>query len=114
MSTFKWITVLAVGILLLAVRTNPDAELPQPLAQDDEKLIVFTQEKDEHFRSTSLPKVRDWASAEGLELLELNATDGTPADITATPAIVFQNQQGRALYASRYAELGTIKNFVRT
>ncbi|MEL6970854.1 MAG: YceI family protein, partial [Bacteroidota bacterium] len=65
-------------------------------------------------RNTSLPKVRDWASAEGLELIELNAADGTPADITATPAIVFQNQQGRSLYASRYAELGTIKNFVRT
>ncbi|MEL7425401.1 MAG: YceI family protein [Bacteroidota bacterium] len=114
MSTFKWISILALGILLLAARTNPNTELPQPLTLEGEKLIVFSQERDEHFRNTSLPKIRDWASAEGLELVELNAADGTPADITATPAIVFQNQQGRALYASRYAELGTIKNFVRT
>ncbi len=115
MSTLKWIILVAGGLLLFAVRIDStDEQQVVPLAQEGEKIILFTQEADEHFRTTCLPKVRDWAAAEGLEFIALDAAAGIPSEITATPAIVFQNQQGRALYASRYSELGTIKNFVRT
>jgi len=46
--------------------------------------------------------------------VEQDVRQGVPAEITATPTIVFQNTRGRAIYASRYTELNTIKNFVRT
>ena len=115
MSLLKWSVVLAAGVLLLAVRAIPSEEIGLPqYASEDEKLIIFQQDADEHFQTTCLPQIREWAKAEGIALIERNAKEGVPADITATPAIVFQNQKGRALYASRYAELGTIKNFVRT
>lgn len=106
---------LLVSVLFLAIRVNPSEQSgSSAFTGPDEKLVVFTQAGDEHFLQSSLPLLREWAKAEGLELLEVSSENGVPAEITGTPAIVFQNKNGRAIYASRYAELGTIKNFVRT
>lgn len=47
-------------------------------------------------------------------MLEKNATEGLPSELTSTPALVFQNEKGRSIYAARYAEFSTIENFIRT
>ena len=43
-----------------------------------------------------------------------NATEGLPLELTSTPALIFQNEKGRSIYAARYAEFSTIENFIRT
>ncbi len=115
MNRLSFFLILMVAALGFAARISPESTtLSKPLALTGEKLIVFTQEQDQHFRSSCLPRLQEWTKMEGIELIERSAAEGVPTEITATPAIVFQNDRGRAIYASRYAELGTIKNFVRT
>jgi polyisoprenoid-binding protein YceI len=98
-----------------ALRSLPAAAAqPTGGSSPDEQLLLFLQPQDEHFRTTCLPQLQAWARQEKLTLVEQDLRQGVPAEITATPAIVFQNARGRAMYASRYAELSTIKNFVRT
>ena len=82
--------------------------------QAEEVMVVFTQPGDAHFRTGTLPLLRDFAAQNDMLFLEREARLGLPEEITTTPAIVYQNQRGRSIYASRYAELSTIKNFVRT
>ncbi|MEL7219821.1 MAG: YceI family protein [Bacteroidota bacterium] len=107
--------LVVVSVFLLAIRISPTAENELVnLTTADEKLLIFTQVQDQHFLENSLPQIKEWAEQENIELLEMDIQQGVPATITATPAVVFVNQSGNAIYASRYAELGTIKNFVRT
>lgn len=107
--------LLIVSTLLLAIRISPIiADEQVTLARADEKLLILPQAQDQHFLENSLPQIKDWAEQEKIELIEMDIQQGVPATITATPALVFVNQSGNAIYTSRYAELGTIKNFVRT
>lgn len=115
MQRLNFILLAFLAVLVLSLRISPETVSNQPSELNaGEKLIVFTQENDQHFRENCLPRLQEWAAMEGIELIERSAAEGVPAEITATPAIVFQNGNGRAIYASRYAEFGTIKNFVRT
>ncbi|MEM9887358.1 MAG: YceI family protein [Bacteroidota bacterium] len=83
-------------------------------ASTEEMLVVFTQVSDQHFNKTTLPKIRAYALEKGIELIEKEPEDGVPENITTTPSIIYQNAKGRSIYASRYAEFSTIKNFIRT
>lgn len=99
----------------LTMRSTPWELEPSLVSTgENEQLIIVTQASDKHFRDNCLPKLREWAAMEGIKIRQLEPTAGLPEKITATPAVLFQNLKGRAVYASRYAELGTIKNFVRT
>ncbi|MEO0776328.1 MAG: YceI family protein [Bacteroidota bacterium] len=96
----------------------PEREAPpSPPTSIDEaaSLIVFSQsERDRFFLQQSLPEIRQLAQQLGIAIEERQAVDGLPAELTSTPAIVFQNYRGRSLYAGRYTEISTIKNFIRT
>ncbi|MEM1215928.1 MAG: YceI family protein [Bacteroidota bacterium] len=106
--------LLSVIALVLTARVVPDTIDNRVPASGDETLLLFLQNNDEHFRNTTLPELEKWTKAEGIHLRVLDAAEGVPAGITATPAIVFANERGRAIYASRYTEWNTIRNFVRT
>ncbi|MEN0046115.1 MAG: hypothetical protein AAF806_03540 [Bacteroidota bacterium] len=82
--------------------------------QAQESLVIFTQASDTHFIETALSEIKDFANENGIEVIEKDAAMGMPAEITTTPAIIYQNARGRSIYSSRYAELSTIKNFIRT
>ncbi|MEM9849973.1 MAG: hypothetical protein AAF847_18935, partial [Bacteroidota bacterium] len=87
---------------------------PNLWANSDEMLIIFTQASDQHFKTIALPDIRAYALEKGIRLVEKSATEGVPENITTTPAIIYQNAKGRSIYASRYAEFSTIRNFIRT
>jgi hypothetical protein len=111
-----WLYFLSLLVFVgcLAMRSTPLDKPSFTSVGEGEQLIVITQADDDHFRNNCLPQLTAWAAAEGIDIRQLDPTVGLPEEITATPAILFQNSKGRAVYASRYAELGTIKNFVRT
>ena len=88
--------------------------LSQVLLAQEQQLIVFYQETDQHFLENTLPKVQAYALEKGIELVKREVEQGLPAEITATPAIIYQNAKGRSIYASRYMEFSTIENFIRT
>ena len=113
MKALVYISLSSLCLLFLAIRLMPTTPLPPPRAAD-EKLLVVLQEADQHFKTSCLPALQEWCSTEGIELKMIDAATGSPSELTATPAIVYQNERGRAVYASRYSEFGTIKNFVRT
>lgn len=103
--------LLALGYMPRLHRLEPAAALaPDP----SETLLVFTQPADTHFVRTCLPQLRSWAAAQGIRLDERMAAQGVPAELTATPAVVYYNQRGRSIYAGRYAEFNTLTHFVRT
>lgn len=85
------------------------------LCASDAQIIVFVQTtSDQHFIETTLPKIRSFSAEQGIELVECDAANGIPEEITSTPAIIFQNASGRSIYAARYATFSTIENFIRT
>ncbi|MEY4902333.1 MAG: hypothetical protein RLZZ292_148 [Bacteroidota bacterium] len=83
---------------------------PETTAQ----LIVFYQPENKLFINETLPKIKKYAAEKKITVIEKNAADGLPEEITSTPALVFQNGKGRSIYAARYAEFSTIENFIRT
>lgn len=80
-----------------------------------ERLLVYYQaEEDLYFAKQTLPALKVFAEKEELELIITDQIDtGLPEEITMTPAIVFQNTIGTAVYAGRYTEFSSIRNFVR-
>ena len=84
------------------------------LGAEQQELILFLQETDQHFAENALPKIRSYAAEKNLKLIERQVEEGVPSTITTTPAIVFQNSRGRSIYSSRYAEWNTLLNFIRT
>ncbi len=82
--------------------------------QAQQQLIVFYQDTDQLFLESTLPKLRNLATEKGFELLEKTITAGVPAEVTSTPAIVYQNYRGRSIYAARYTQFSSIENFIRT
>lgn len=82
------------------------------------QLIVFTQQKDhavmKNFDAEWLPKIKELAAEQEIELVLKDVTRGAPEMITFTPAIVYQNHLGRSLYIGRYTLVDKIKTFIRT
>ena len=83
-------------------------------AQSGQLIVFVQQDRDTFFVNNYLNEVIEIAKETNCEFILRNAAQGVPRDITTTPAIVFQNHLGRSLYAARYAELNTIRNFIRT
>ncbi|MEN0002563.1 MAG: YceI family protein [Bacteroidota bacterium] len=104
--------------LLLSVSTavtSGPQQKPQAIKlTPSETLVVFLQPQDEHFRTNTIPQLKKWCQQERIKLMVREASAGIPQSITATPAIIYANNQGRSTYASRYMEWNTIRNFIRT
>ncbi|MEL7533275.1 MAG: YceI family protein [Bacteroidota bacterium] len=80
-----------------------------------EKLIVFLQaEKDQSFEQENLPQLKRYCQSNQIELIVKSAEEGLPEEISSTPAIVFQTDNKRLIYAGRYQEFSSIENFIRT
>jgi polyisoprenoid-binding protein YceI len=78
------------------------------------KLLVFYQSDNQLFIKETLPKLQQYCKDKKIDLIEKNASEGIPEELTSTPALVFQNAKGRSIYAARYATFSTIENFIRT
>lgn len=91
-------------------RPNADPELG--------RLIVFVQpggsSLDLDFHRNHLPAIRRTANGLGVPLVTRNAARGAPAELTVTPALVYQNHRGRSIYYGRYTTLGRVRTFLRT
>ena len=83
-------------------------------AQSGQLIVFVQQDRDTFFINNFLNKIIQIAGETDCEFILRDASKGIPEEITTTPAIVYQNYLGRSLYAARYAELNTIKNFIRT
>ncbi|MGK0363242.1 MAG: polyisoprenoid-binding protein YceI [Saprospiraceae bacterium] len=83
-------------------------------AQTGQLIVFVQQDRDTFFINNYLNEVIKIADETDCEFILRDASKGVPGGITTTPAIVHQNHLGRSLYAARYAELNTIKNFIRT
>lgn len=82
-------------------------------AETDEQIIVFTQASDKVFIEKTYPQLRAYCFERKITILERQITEGLPADITTTPAVIFQNPKGRSIYSGRYASFSTVVNFIR-
>jgi polyisoprenoid-binding protein YceI len=89
-------------------------------AETDEQIIVFTQASDKVFIEKTYPQLRAYCLERGITILERQITDlssgtheGLPAEITTTPAVIFQNPKGRSIYSARYVSFSTVVNFIR-
>lgn len=82
-------------------------------AQNDEQIIVFTQPTDKIFIEKTYPQLRAYCLARKITILERSITEGLPAEITTTPAVVFQNPKGRSIYSGRYVAFSSVVNFIR-
>jgi len=78
-----------------------------------ESIYVFTQKKDVQFVKETLPQLKAYAAEKGIDLLHQDILMRVPMEITATPAIIYQNPKGRAIYAGRYTVFSSIENFIR-
>ncbi|MEO0338874.1 MAG: YceI family protein [Bacteroidota bacterium] len=87
--------------------------LGQIYAQGERMLVFLQPDSDHYFRNNTLSQLEQFAEQENIEILINDIEEGLPSAITTTPAIVLQTAKGNAVYAGRYAELNTIKNFVR-
>ena len=82
-------------------------------AETDEQIIVFTQVSDKVFIEKTYPQLRAYCLERGITILERQITEGSPAEITTTPAVIFQNPKGRSIYSARYVSFSTVVNFIR-
>jgi hypothetical protein len=82
-------------------------------AENVEQIIVFTQPSDKVFIEKTYPQLRAYCLERSITILERQITEGVPADITTTPAVIFQNPKGRSIYSGRYVSFSTVVNFIR-
>jgi len=82
------------------------------------RVIVFVQPGASavarSFKADYLPEIFHIAREMGCEWDVRDIADGAPAEVTATPAIVFQNHLGRSFYYGRYTTLDRVHSFIRT
>ena len=78
-----------------------------------ESLVLFTQPGDEVLSAGLKKKLKAFARENQANFIELDAREGAPACITATPALLFQSPQGRTLFGGKLTEWSAIENFIR-
>ena len=88
--------------------------LERPAIRKPESLIVFFDSiKDQSFTQQCLPQLKTYAKEKELSLELRNPSSGLPAEITSSPAIIYQTPKGRHIFAGRYTMMSSIKNFIR-
>lgn len=81
------------------------------------RLVVFQQDGSlaaKDFAATSLPRLHELAAARGVALEVRDPRAGAPAEVHATPLIVYQDGSGRSIFRGRYSDLDRIGQFLRT
>jgi hypothetical protein len=96
----------------------PPVPVPHDIAAERGELLVFTRpdftDLDAYFRARDLPRIKEACAAMDVPIREVDARMGTPAEITITPCLVYQNYKGRSIYEGRYKNIEKITNFVKT
>jgi len=91
---------------------------PQQAAAPAEQLLVYFEDDGssaaKQFANETLPFLRELASAENLELTVSDPREGSPAEVTISPLVVFQNHRGRSIYQGRTTTPERIRTFVET
>lgn len=87
-------------------------------APESGQLIVFVQPESspvsDYFRQHALPEIRKLAGTMDVSMHEVDARAGSPAEVSLTPLIVYQNYRGRSIYQGRTTTPARIRNFMRT
>jgi polyisoprenoid-binding protein YceI len=81
------------------------------------RLVVFQQDGSlpaVDFASKALPKLRELATARGVTLDLRDVKAGAPAEVHASPLLVYQDAGGRSVFRGRYTDLDRIAQFLRT
>lgn len=96
----------------------PPVPVPHDIAAERGTLLIFTRpdytDLDAHFRARDLPRIKEACAAMDVPVQEVDARLGTPAEITITPCLVYQNYRGRSIYEGRYKDVAKITHFVKT
>ncbi|MEM7574530.1 MAG: YceI family protein [Bacteroidota bacterium] len=104
--TFALICWLLAGTAIAWPRQDT-AQNPQ-----EERLGLFIQPGQQRQLRQLISGLADYAQARNIafELIEVATT--LPAELTATPAVVYQNQGGRAIYPGKHLDLAATQLFV--
>ncbi len=82
------------------------------------QLIVFVQPEKSTvakiFEQQHLPDIQKIASQMNIPVRVVDASHGSPSEITITPLLVYQNELGRSIYQGRFTTTDRIRNFLRT
>lgn len=86
------------------------------LLQAQDRLILFTQPGplQEAFDAQTLEGLETFASEASLEILRVDAREGVPQGIHATPAVAYAGGGGISLYRGRLNSAQRIETFART
>lgn len=116
MPNFIYISLLSLALSFFYAKPANFKEMNPTFTKaiDKEQIILFTQSSDKLFISKTLMSLRAFCQEKNIELIEKNAQEGLPAEITTTPTIIFQNYKGRSVFSGRYTEWSSIVNFIRT
>ena len=97
-------------------RSSPEeAASPPP---DGSSLVLFLQRDGSEdalaIEDAVLPTLERIAGEFGARLEVIDARDGAPPEVVATPLLVHQNHLGRSTYVGRFTTPDRIRSFVRT
>lgn len=79
--------------------------------RSEDKLGIFLQEQD--LDDPTLADIEHYAFVNSLKTERILSDQGFPAEITATPAYVYQSSKGRAVYSGRHDVSRAIEQFIR-
>ncbi len=79
-----------------------------------ETIGMFTQPGDEGLSDEIVARLQTYARENRIQFVQLDASEGAPVEITATPALVFQSPRGRAVFGGQLVQWSAVENFIRT
>ena len=113
--TRRTIAELLIAALFCVVLFSPQIARP---ASETEQLIVFLQPDvspvAKSFQQRQLPQIRKLAQTMGVDVVVVDAREGSPSTVGITPLVVYQNHRGRSIYQGRTTTPQRIRNFIRT
>ena len=97
--TRRTIAELLIAALFCVVLFSPQIARPAP---ETEQLIVFLQPDvspvAKSFQQRQLPQIRKLAQTMGVDVVVVDAREGSPSTVGITPLVVYQNHRGRSIY----------------
>ncbi|MEM9527925.1 MAG: serine hydrolase domain-containing protein, partial [Bacteroidota bacterium] len=79
--------------------------------RSEDQLGIILQAGEEN--DPTVAAIEHYAFYTGIRSQRIMATEGVPAEITATPAYVYQGPKGRAIYSGRHDQQAGIERFIR-
>ena len=105
---------LLIVIISLLI-TGTSAAIPTQIRQatnPSERLGLFIQLGQQRQLRSMIAGLEDYAAARNIEFELIEVADALPLELTATPAVVYQTEQGRAIYPGKHLDLAAAQLFV--